>query len=182
MIATVVAVGVDRNDRRRTGDELAQVGPDGVLHPEGHAQPVRGHRRPRRQARAHEDGQQAGRPVRHEGHGCSTAAGDPDRHPDRRQRDRDRGQRPGSALPAAQAGHGQGHRGRHVRLGRELPPALHQPGRHRDHRSQPDPGARQGDGLQGRVRDPLGRLHGDQPERLDQVHEARAQAARSTRT
>ena len=124
-----------------------------------------------------EDRQQAGRPVRHEGHRGCTAAGDPDRHPDRRQRDRDRGQRPGGPLPAAQAGDGQGHRGRRVRLRRELPPALHQPGRHRDDRPQPDPGARQGDGLQGRVRDPLGRLHGDQPERLDQVHEGRAEAA-----
>ena len=33
------------------------------------------------------------------------------------------------------------------------------------------------DGLQGRVRDPVGCLHGDEPERLDQVHEARAEEA-----
>ena len=92
--------------------------------------------------------------------------------------DRDRRQRPAGRLPVAEAGDGQGDRGRLVRLRHELPPALHQPGGHRDDRPQPDPAARQGDGLQGPVRDPLGRLHGDQPERLDQVHEARAEEAR----
>ena len=35
----------------------------------------------------------------------------------------------------------------------------------------------QADGLQGPVRDPVGRLDGDEPERLDQVHEARAEEA-----
>ena len=38
--------------------------------------------------------------------------------------------------------------------------------------------ARQADGLQGRVRDPLGGVDRDEPECLDQVHEARAEEAR----
>ena len=79
-----------------------------------------------------------------------------------------------SARRSTQAMEG-GHQGRRVRLGRELPPALHQPGGHRDDRSQPDAAARPADGLQGRVGDPLGRLDRHEPERLDQVHEARAE-------
>ena len=48
------------------------------------------------------------------------------------------GNDPQARLPGAQAGAGAGDEGRRVRLGRELPPAVHQPGRHRDDRPQPD--------------------------------------------
>ena len=85
---------------------------------------------------AHQE--QAGRLVGHAGHGRGAAAVDPGRDPVARERDRDRRQRSRRALPVAEAGDGEGHRGRLVRLGRQLPPALHQPGRHRDDRAQPD--------------------------------------------
>ena len=121
--------------------------------------------------------EQAGRLVRHAGHGGRPAAVDPGRDPVQRGRHRDRRQRPRCRLSVAEAGDGEGDRGRRVRLRHELPPALHQPGRHRDDRPQPDQAAREGDGLQGRVRDPLGRVHGDEPERLDRLHEEGAEEA-----
>ena len=81
-------------------------GQDVLLHPEGHAQPVRGDRRPRRQDRAHRARRQAGRPVGHGGHRGGAAAGDPGGDPGARGGHRDRRQRPGRALPGAQAGAG----------------------------------------------------------------------------
>ncbi len=169
-----------RRCRRRVAASAStglKSGQDLLLHPEGHAEPVRGDRRPRRQARARRAEEQAGRLVRHAGHGGRPAAVDPGRDPVERGRHRDRRQRPRCRLSVAEAGDGEGDRGRGVRLRHELPPALHQPGRHRDDRPQPDPAAREADGLQGRVRDPLGRVHGDEPERVDRLHEEGAEEA-----
>ena len=45
---------------------------------------------------------------------------------------------PQAVCPALNSGDEGRDQGGHVRLGRELPPALHQPGGHRDDRSQPD--------------------------------------------
>ena len=121
--------------------------------------------------------EQAGRLVRHPGHRRRSAAIDPGGDPVERRRHRDRRQRSRRRLPVAEAGDGEGHRGRGLRLRHELPPALHQPGGHRDDRPQPDQAPRTADGLQGPVRDPLGRVDRDEPERLDQVHEAGAEEA-----
>ena len=87
------------------------------------------------------------------------------------------GNDPRGCLPGAEAGPGARREDRRVRLGRELPPAVHQPGGHRDDRPEPGPVAREADALQGPVRDPLRGLDGNEPERLDQVHEARAEEA-----
>ena len=152
-------------------------GQDLLLHPEGHAQSVRGDRRPRRQARPHRARRHAGRLLGNGGHGCGAAAGDPGRDPGACRRHRHRRQRSPGRVPGAPAGPGAGHEGRRLRLGRELPPAVHQPGGHRDDRAEPDQAARQADALQGSVRDPVRGLDGDEPERLDQVHEAGAEEA-----
>ena len=52
------------------------------------------------------------------------------------------GNDPRRGLPGAEAGEGEGNRGRRVRLRHELPPALHQPGGHGADRPQPGPAAR----------------------------------------
>ena len=67
-------------------------GQDVLLHPEGHPQPVRGDRRPRRQARAHRARRHAGRLVGH--------ARTPRRRSSRRSRPRSRRTPPASSSPA----------------------------------------------------------------------------------
>ena len=90
----------DHRGRRRERDaEPQDRRQDDLLHPEGHAQPVRGDRRPRREPRAERDRRQAGRLVGHAGHRRRAAAGDPGCDPVQRRRHRDRRQRP--ATPSA---------------------------------------------------------------------------------
>ena len=59
------------------------------------------------------------------------------------------GNDPQARVPGAQAGAGTGHEDRRVRLRRQLPPALHQPGRHGDDRPKPGPAAREADAYTG---------------------------------
>src|SRR6266478_2312034 len=80
-------------------------------------------------------------------------------------------------MPGAQAGAGAGYEDRRLRLRRELPAAVHQPGRHANDRPESDPAAGQADALHGSVRDSVRSLDGDEPERMDQVHEDRAEKA-----
>ncbi len=166
-----------RRDGRARGQQPLDGRQDVLLHPEGHAQPVRGHRRPWRQDRPHEARSQAGRLVWHGGHCRGSATGDPGRNPGACSRHRHRRQRPAGRVSRAPAGPGAGHEGHCVRLGRQLPVALHQPGGHRDDRPEPDQAAGQADELQRSVRDSVGGLDGHEPERVDQVHEARAEEA-----
>ena len=112
LVAGVAVVG--RAGRAEPFDGRQDV----LLHPEGHAQPVRGDRRPRRQARPHRARQQAGRLLGHRGHGGGAAAGNPGGDPVARSRHRHRRQRPAGRLPGAQAGPGAGDEGRRLRLGR----------------------------------------------------------------
>src|SRR5204863_45001 len=83
----------------------------------------------------------------------------------------------GGVTAGAPAGPGAGQEGDRGPFRCELPPALHQPGRYRDDRAESGQAVGQADALQGSVRDPVGRVDGHEPERMDQVHEAPAEEA-----
>ena len=82
------------------------------------------------------------------------------------------GERRRGALSDAEVGDEEEDHRRHLRLRRAgLPQPLHQPGRQRSDRPERGRPARQADRQDGRDRDPVGRRLGDEPERLDRLHE-----------
>ncbi len=101
------------------------------------------------------------------------------------------GNDPSALCPSLAPGASGRHQGRLVRLRRHLPePPVHQPGQHRADRHVRGRPAGQADRQHRSDRDPVGRRHRDEPERLDRLHEAaarevpehEARVARSTAT
>ena len=162
-----------RPPRRR---RPAQDRPEGLRDPEEPRQPVLhdlGQRQVGRRARRAAGAQ--GERERDERHGSDRRVadpGDPGRDHEGRERAARLGDRRVRALPDAEAGDGEEDRRRDLRLGRAgLPQPVHQPGRLEGDRHERGRSAREADQQDRRDRDPLGRRLGDEPERLDRVHE-----------